>query len=452
MILRGGQLLIIALLTGTFCAAPPDDDWKLDVVHLKSGGVLKGLVVKETSNSVVFWRVTRKPGAYTGVLVATIERKEIDHIDALEAGEREALSARLKALDPTGQGEVLRMASLTLATADWGKEGKGLARVYRSDHFVLESNAAEDIVRRAAVRLEYLYAATTRFLPPRLEAAEPTRIYLARSLADYQALLREHGHTKLANPAFYDMANNQIFCGSELQRLGDSLEVIRKQHQQLLAELRDKEAELNKLYKGRVPAQLLLPIRQSRHEVAQQDDKNERLFQEATARLFQRLYHEAFHAYLTTFVYAASETEVPRWLNEGLAQIFETAIVEAGELRVGHPDRERAKRVQELARSGRLIGLTDLLKSGPKQFLVHHATEKQNSDSYYLSSWALAFYLTFERRLLGGKAMDAYVASLHRGVDPLDAFAELVGQPLSEFDKEFRAYLARLSVAKSQGK
>jgi hypothetical protein len=445
-------LLVVAAalaIDGAVRAQPAAaDDWKFDVLHLKSGGTLKGLVAKETPSSVVFWRVNRKPGAYTGVVVATIERREIDHIDALDGKEREALSARLKALDPTGRGEVRRMASLSLDVGDWGTNGKGQARIYRSDHFVLESNASEDVVRRAAVRLENVYAAYTRFLPPRVDAAPPTRILLARSVADYQTLLRDDGHGAIANPAFYDADHDRICCGSELQRLGDELERVRKEHHQALAELNDKEAELNKLYKGKTPAQLLAPIRESRFRIAQQDDRNERLFQEGTAKLFQRLYHETFHAYLAHFVYPPSETDVPRWLNEGLAQIFETAIVEAGELRVGHADRDRVRRVQELLRKGQLVPLADLLKSGPKQFLVHHATEQQSSDRYYLSSWALAQYLTFERQLLGGKAMDAYVRALHRGGNQLDSFRDFVNQPLPEFDREFRRYVERLPTGK----
>jgi hypothetical protein len=433
-------------------AGASDDDWKFDVVHLKTGGTLQGLIAKENTDALVFWRVNRKPGAHTTVIVATIERREIDHVDALDDRERERLRERLTALDPTGRGEVRRMASLALETGDWGKNGKGQARVYRSEHFVLESNAPEDIVRRAAVRLENVYAAYTRLLPPRVQSAEPTRIMLARSLADYQTLLHEVGHAALVNPAFYDMAHNRICCGSELLQLGDELERIRKAHQSALADLSSKEAELNKLYKGKVPAQLLTPIRDSRFRIAQQDDRNERQFQDATARLFGRLYHEAFHAYLANFVYPPSDADVPRWLNEGLAQIFETAIVEAGELRVGLHDKERVRRVQELLRKEQLVPLADLLKSGPKQFLVQHATEQQSSDRYYLSSWALACYLTFERRLLGGKAMDQYVRGLHRGCDPLEAFRELVGQPLPEFEKGFRRYLAKLPPPRSGGK
>jgi hypothetical protein len=444
-----------ALLLGVTARAQPaasDDDWKFETIHLKTGGTLQGLIAKENSDSIVFWRVTRKPGAHTTVIVATIERREIGHVEALDDKERERLRDRLKALDPTGRGEVRRMASLTLETGDWGKNGKGQARVYRSEHFVLESNAAEDIVRRAAVRLENIYAAFTRFLPPRVESAEPTRILLARSLADYQSLLREDGQAALVNPAFYDMAHNRICCGSELQRLGDELERVRTAHQSALAELSNTEAELNKLYKGKVPAQLLTPIRDSRFRIAQQDDRNERLFQDATVRLFGRLYHEAFHAYLANFVYPPNETDIPRWLNEGLAQIFETAIVEAGELRVGLHDKERIRRVQELLRKDQFVPLPDLLKSGPKHFLVQHATEQQSSDRYYLSAWALACYLTFERRLLGGKAMDQYVRALHRGGDPLEAFREFAGQPLPEFEKAFRRYLAKLPQPKSAGK
>ena len=37
--------------------------------------------------------------------------------------------------------------------------------------------------------------------------------------------------------------------------------------------------------------------------------------------------------------------------------------------------------------------LADLLRSGPKQFLVGHGGDQQASDRHYLNAWALAFYL-----------------------------------------------------------
>jgi hypothetical protein len=442
---EGVAVLTTLLVAALSLAAPPGgDDWKYDVVRLKSGTSLKGLIVKETRGEIVLCRVSRKPGAYTVVIVCTIDRKELDHLERLDDKEREVLKARLDALDPTGSGEVQRMTALTLESGDWGKNGKGQARVYKSEHFELESNASEDVVRRVAVRLEHVYAAYTRYLPPRQQSGKPTSILLARSLADYQSLLKEQGHACLVNSAFYDPKKNHICCGSELQRLGDELERIHQQHKQTLADLKDKETELSRVYKGKTPAQFLKPILDARRKIAQHDDKNGKVFQVATTRLFQRLYHEAFHAYIANYVFPTSEADVPRWLNEGLAQIFETAIFEADELRVGHLDKERVLRMRELLQDGQFVPLADLLKSGPKQFLVVHATEKQTSDRFYLASWSLAYYLTFERKLLGTKAMDQYVAALHRGGDPSASFRDLVGQPLNQFEKEFREYLAKL--------
>src|SRR5579885_1563562 len=314
------------LLAAAAAAAPPPggDDWKYDVIHLNTGGTLKGLIVQEDRDAVVLRWVRRKPGSYTSVIGSRIRRDEIDHIDRLSDADRKQLVDRLAGLDPTGQQEVRRMASLSLGTADWGKAGKALT--FASDHFRLVSNAPEDVVRRIAVRLDQAYAAYARFLPPRPGAnGKPTEIRIARSLADYRALLRERGQ-ELSNPAFYDPARNQIVCGSDLQRLGEGLGRIRKQHQQRLEELSKTEAELRKLYRGEVPPPLLQPIKEARTQIARRDDHNEKAFHEATRRLLQRLYHEAFHAYLANFVYPPPAAGVPRWLNEGLAQIYETAI------------------------------------------------------------------------------------------------------------------------------
>jgi hypothetical protein len=156
------------------------------------------------------------------------------------------------------------------------------------------------------------------------------------------------------------------------------------------------------------------------------------------------LYHEAFHAYLAGFVYPPRGRAVPRWLNEGLAQIFETAILEAGELRVGHADPEWLKHVKEAVRKNQLVPVADLLKADSDKFLVGHASQQQASDGYYLGSWALAFYLTFDQRKLGTLELDEFVRSTRNGVEPQDAFCKLVGEPLPRFEESFHRYLRNL--------
>jgi hypothetical protein len=432
-----------------------EDDWKFDVVHFKHGESWPGLVVKETPAEIIFQHVVRKPGFPTKVFPATLSRDQIDSIDALDEKDREQLAARIKALDRTGKGELLRMQNLELKPVAWAKDPKAKALAYQSVYFRLVSNANEEIVRRTAVQLEQLYFAYTRYLPPRTENAEPTTILLAQSRADYQKLIKDAGFN-LLNPAFYDAANNQIVCYCEVQQLVEEMDKARRLHQDMLEDLDKREAALKKLYKNKVPPEDLEPIKKGREKVTEAIENNEKLFKkvfdERTRRLMQRLYHESFHAYLNNFVYPPADGELPRWLNEGLAQVFEYAILEGDELRVGRLDKDRLARAQMALEKGELVALPELLKSGPKQFVVAHATDQQESDRYYLTSWAVAHYLLCDRRLLGTKAMDGYVAALHRKGDALDAFKELVGQTPGQFENDVKSYLEKLRPDGTVGK
>jgi hypothetical protein len=426
------------MLSLLFLPRAAGDDWRFDVLVLKNGATFPGLLVKESPLQIEFKPIRRQPGSPTVVIWTVFYPSQIKTIQRLDASERRRLIERLKALDPNA--EVLQMERLKLEPLLWG-HGDAEGFRYSSNHFVLISNAREDIVRRAAVRLEQIYAAYARFLPPRRPSAQPTRILLVRSLAEYHALLKEQGRNIL-NPAFFDAQRNQIVCASDLQSLGADLELVRKQHKQLLDELRDQEQKVKRQY-GAVPSAIRDQIAAKRNQVRVANLKNDDVFREATQHLFHTLYHEAFHAYLAQFVYPVGDAEVPRWLNEGLAQIFETALVEAGEIRVGHADPCRLERVKTALRKGDLLPLTQLLRAGPQDFLIGHAGDQPISDRAYLSAWALAFYLAFDRHLLGTPALDRYVHALHGGADPVQAFRDLVGD-LSEFERAFHRYLLGL--------
>src|SRR5262249_38585834 len=146
------------------------------------------------------------------------------------------------------------------------------------------------------------------------------------------------------------------------------------------------------------------------------------------------------------FVYPAREALVPHWLNEGLAQIFETAILEADSLRVGHVDKVRQLRLRALVKDADLVGVDRLLKAGPKEFLVGHASRQELANRYYLTSWALAFYLMTDRKLLNDrKKLDEYVTTLKKnGTSSVAAFEKLVGKPLPQFQTEFRSFVDKL--------
>ncbi|MCX7702370.1 MAG: DUF1570 domain-containing protein, partial [Gemmataceae bacterium] len=243
------------------------------------------------------------------------------------------------------------------------------------------------------------------------------------------------------HPAYFEPAANRIVSHCDLQEWGERLEAIRAEHRKLRAELEVKQAEFARLYKGRDLHRVSEPIERTRAALASAEIKNNQMFAAATRLLFAQLYHEAFHAYLANFVYPARGPQPPRWLNEGLAQIFETAILEGCELRVGHADPVRLERASKAAPRGELVPLADLLRSNAKHFLVAHDSDRLVSDRYYLTSWALAFHLSFERRLLGTPELDRFIQRCHAGHDPIEAFEQLLGTPLSEFESAFHRYL-----------
>jgi hypothetical protein len=417
--------------------------WKLEIIRLKNGKAYKGLAWRETPTKIKFWEVILPPGEPARRLLRVLERDKVVGIERLPVRERQVLWARIRAIDPVAKikDEQERLKKINAKLVPWTEHGKIKGLAYASEFFDLHSDAPREIVLRAADRLEQVYAAYAGFLPPRrpLATTRPTTILLLGSLAEYADLVHSQ-HRKVLNPAYYDPARNEIVCGSQLKRLGNALAEVRKQGE----ELNEQVAFLKRRYKGKIPGVLRAQIVRDRRQISEAKKKNNEVFIEASRRLFQTLYHEGFHAYLENFVYAAREAPVPYWLNEGLAQIFEGAVIDAGILRVEQVDEQRLQRVRALLKGGGLVLLPDLLKSGPKQFHVTHASAQQLADRHYLTSWALAYYLLTDRRVLGRQGrLDAYVVALRHG-DPLAAFQEFTGEPLPRFEKSFRAYLRRL--------
>src|SRR5690606_37718104 len=127
---------------------------------------------------------------------------------------------------------------------------------------------------------------------------------------------------------------------------------------------------------------------------------------------------ETFHAYLDDYVYPEKQFDVPRWLNEGLAQIFEAGLLEADILRIDAPSAERLAKLQADLRGRQSLHIGDLLAADQTAFLVPHADRGQTSQRHYLYSWGLAWYLTFDQSLLGTERLNRYVSKESGKLDP----------------------------------
>jgi Protein of unknown function (DUF1570) len=455
------RFAVLVLLTPLALAAQPTtpnglSNWSFDELTLTNGAKIQGLILSESPEGIRFQSVSRNPGRPTVTLTSYLTKAEIARVKHLSEADRAVLKDRLAELDPSGEGERKRMESLELVSTDWPAK-PGAAKRYGSDYFTLVSTGSEELTRRSAVRLEQIYTAFTRFLPPTANDGRPTEIMLATDQDEYKTLLGPLGEPKLLNPAVFDRLGNRVLCGSNLKQLGTELQTARLHHSQQLASLEKYEETVRKLYKQPELKRYLDTVELERKRVIAADRSNGANFDKVTARILPILYHEAFHAYVGTFVYPALKPdevkagkgtgELPRWLNEGLAQVFETSVVEAGELRADWPDRDRLNRVKDWLKKkngGPLVPLGDLLITGKDAFLASHADQKAAADRAYLTSWALAYYLTFQRRVIGTDEFRKYLVAVNSGDDPRTAFATLVGKELPAFEKDWHAYLLRL--------
>lgn len=457
-------LLSFCILTSAFCisaaAQPSADDppgrWPLETLVLKGGIEFRGLVQGQTADEIDFAEIVQPAGKPMYAVVRGVPRGEVERIERLDEAAHDLLAARFQRFRHRAVIEAGRLEEVELQSI--GEAGDALE--YAGPWFTLTSTTDEESVRRCVVRIEQVFRAYRTLLPPRIDQPRPLKVVLYGSLDDYRARLRRL-ELPLENAAFYSSRERTILAGSDLNLFAERLAQVRREHEaakhtyaRLDGEFAGTMTALSRDLKaaGFTDDEIAAEIRQrrttwkSQMEAAltansQQQRVNEQKFADVTRQMFSRLYHEAFHAYFDTFIYPQDKHHVPRWLNEGLAQVFETGQLDGDSLRIDAPDRERLARLKaDLASQS--LPLAEVLHAQEREFLGPHGNA--SSQRHYLYAWGLAYYLAFDEGLLGTSRLDEYVASSAEELDPIVRFERLVGQTLSDFERQWRgAMVAR---------
>lgn len=423
---------------------------------MRDGNEFSGFLQSINEKELEFLQVFRRPGQPMSATLRIISPTAVEDLERLPPDIRSLMLNRFRRFKQRAAIEAGNMDELSLTRQLL--DGQRCWH-YRGQWFTLDSTADESSTRRCIVRIEQIFRAFRQLLPQRSDPRTPLTIHLYGSLDEYHTALRRM-ELKIRNLAFYASRQDLIVTGAELSEFTAQLAKIKRSHQaevvaiqkeydRFREHLRRHSESLTKKGFTRKQIQQEMGLRTAawnkEHEellrkIQQTNRRNDAKFEEVTARMFRRLYHEAFHAYLDRFVCGDDETAVDRWLNEGLAQVFESGQLEDDTLRIDAPDPKMLKLLQRDLAGDEPLALSQLLAAEDRDFLTSHATA--SAAQHYLYAWGLAYYLSIHQGLLYDSRIEWYLGS--GASTSAKRLEELTDKPLAQFEAEWHRSMLRL--------
>jgi hypothetical protein len=461
-----GKLVLALLATEGLLAAQQVErlaaaPWRLEAIDLADGRRLEGLVLgpdgvagtpAHDCDEIEFLQIVRPVGRSMHLVTwPPFPAGSVRFVERQLPEERDRLRARVEAFreERRRQGDV--------AAVRLRRRGEAGPWTYESLSFGLESSADPSLTREAVVRLELIFDALENLVPP-VASAGPVAVRLCGSEAEYREVQESLG-LRLDNPAFYLPGRRLLVAGSELPALleeqrsaEDLLLAARQRHLEigglLEPRLRELAADLEKRgMPSRERAEIVIRARgrasrEQAEEIARIEAArraNAGLVERARRGFHRRLAHEAWHAYADGRLRPAEGSGLPAWLDEGLAQVLETALLEGGELRLDAPDPQRLARLQQAIAGGGLRPVADIVSAGQEAFVGGHRGDEGLA---YLAAWGLAFDLAVLKPVLSAASVQALAVA--DAADPIAALEGLVGRPVDHYDREWRERMSTL--------
>lgn len=459
------------LATGAAAIEPPKGlttaAWKLEVVELRDGRRLEGVVVSpapsagDEDDEIRFRQVVRRPGRPMYVITwPPLAADRIRSIERLPPEEHGGLVSRVQAFLDGRQRRHDAETSVKL-----GRDDENGPWRYVGADFELESTADPTITRGAVVALEQVLEGLAILVPPPSTERPRIEVRLCGSAAEYRDVQRSLG-IAIDNPAFYIPARRLLVAGGDLPALveqkrtaDDQLATTAQRYDELDREMQVRLKGLaTDLERQGMPAtkrsETVQRARQrwerelaaARDRIAAARRENEARLERSRLAFRGRLAHEAWHAYADARLRARGAAPLPIWLDEGLAQVVESAPLEAGELRLDAPDPRRLALLQDALRSRRVPSLSNLLREGQAPFLAGHAALNDTGIAY-LAAWGLALDVAMLRPVLSAATI-ATLAPDDDG-DPVADFEALVGSPVDRFEAEWAGRILALKPGQS---
>jgi hypothetical protein len=163
--------------------------------------------------------------------------------------------------------------------------------------------------------------------------------------------------------------------------------------------------------------------------------------------LRRTLQHEAFHQFAHTYIHP----DLPVWLNEGMAQVFEEGIWTGSEFLLHQAPPRRIRQLKADLEGGRLIEFGTMTRMSPQQWSANLEADHEVGATQYNQSWAMVHFLVNAKDNLGRERyrtrLMQMMQMLHDGKKSEDAFNECFGGNTKSFQDRFIEYAHGLEAS-----
>lgn len=147
-------------------------------------------------------------------------------------------------------------------------------------------------------------------------------------------------------------------------------------------------------------------------------------------------YPVVYHEYTHLFLREADE-RMPLWLNEGLAEFYQSTEIYDQDVLLGEPNQKHLM----LLRQEKLLPLETLFTVGEKS--PYYLEEKKGA-IFYAECWALTHYLTLKDYGEKTSRVPQYIALVNENVDPVTAAARVFGD-VRKLQRSLEVYIEQNS-------
>ena len=160
-------------------------------------------------------------------------------------------------------------------------------------------------------------------------------------------------------------------------------------------------------------------------------------------RMLGVLQHEGFHQ----FAFVRISSDLPPWVNEGLAEYFEQAVLVRTRFRIGQASRAKIERLQRAIEEDAIFSFEAMLAMTSAEWGGRVNASDPRAGTMYDQAWSMVHFLIHARSGRFASMFEAYLRALSQGLQREQAFERAFGtDDIASFEEAWREYVLELEA------